>query len=274
MKRSILMIVHPVSLLRACLATGSALCIFALPAQASFIIGFDLTDLPSSPTPETAPVTTQPSFVSASDLTRGPGMSGSGLGHSFSSNNYPLSPGSTLADALNDDRYFEVEIDIGNTSVSFLSLDARFRKSATDSVFEAQWQYSFDAFATPGFVVGTYEPSDIFTAGNGGAAPSLDLTGIAGLQDVANETVTFRLYVWGVPVTAATSFAFGRSRTGGTVGQGDFLGNSLEFAVIPEPSTAVLWVALITLPTVLVVRRLKRRDTRQAPSSTEETLQA
>lgn len=137
----------------------------------------------------------------------------------------------------------EMSFGIGSTEVSFTSLDARLRKSATTAQFEAQWQYSFDNFVTAGVPVGQYSVNDVTTAGNGGAAPTIDLSLFSGLQDITNETITFRLYVWGTPASSATSFALGRSSSDGD----DFLGNAVQFGVIPEPGAMSIGAGLIVL---------------------------
>lgn len=231
--------------------TSALACMLVSTGHGLTNIEYNLSGFPADPVPSSAPATNVPGFVSASDIVRGPGFTASGLANSFSVNNFPLG-GTTLADALNDGRYFQVEIGVNSNGVSFTSLDARLRKSANSAAFEAQWQYSLDGFATDGVVMGTYF-GDGITVGDGAAQPTLDLTLLSGLQDLTEGTmVTMRLFVWGVPASAATSFALGRSSMLDSQG-GAFLGNSLQIGVIPEPSTVALSLGLVSL--LLVLRR-------------------
>jgi hypothetical protein len=78
--------------------------------------------------------------------------------------------------------------------VSLSSLDVKLRRAGTTAPTTYLWRYSTDG--TTFTDIGT----DItYTgAGNGDVQPTIDLSGIAALQNVTGGTaITFRLYAWG-----------------------------------------------------------------------------
>ncbi len=100
-----------------------------------------------------------------------------------------------------------------------------------------QWQYSLDAFATPGVDVGpqwTY--SGVET--NGLAQPQINLSGETALQ-VAEGTITLRLYAWGATDNTGR-FSLGglpgnALAIGGFVGQAPVLNTSAQvISLIPH----------------------------------------
>lgn len=155
------------------------------------------------------PATTLQTGLLTSALGRGSGLNPSGLVNAFSSTNFTAN--GDKADAIANGRFihFTVQAATGY-SVSLQTLNARFRRSATGpNVF--RWQYSIDGTAF--FDAGVSDISYTGTATGGNDQSSVDLSGIAALQNVPHTTlITFRLLGWGASATTGT-FAIGRSAT-------------------------------------------------------------
>ncbi len=190
--------------------------------------------------------------------------------------NNPGTP--SLENAIARGDYFEFSLTVqAGYTVSLSGLDAWMRRSALNAPMNFQWQFSFDAFATAGTpipVVGAIwtqlgwtntsfyqyrgrvsgtDPGNVqlydwvlqdvpgrpnTTTSVGDPIPTIDLSGIAALQNIAGgSTVTFRLYGWGNTSTADSN----------TVALGRVNGPSLSgvVTVIPEPSIVSLLLLAI-----------------------------
>lgn len=187
------------------------------------------------------------SNLAATTLTRGAGISASGLSNSFNSNSFDSS---NLSDAITANEYltFSVTPNSGY-QVSLSTLDVSFRRSSTGpNAF--QWVYSLDSFATEGVNIGS-EISYTSTTTNGTDQTQINLSGISALQSITG-TAMFRLYAYGASGTSG-SFAIGRA------GSDLAIGGSLT--AVPEPSTYAAILGMITLASVMTVRRRQKRTT-------------
>ena len=154
----------------------------------------------------TVNATTTDANLATPVLSRGAGVSASGVGNSFAATGWDVS---NLATAVSGNRYFQFTIGAqAGYKASLSTLDVHFRRSGTGpNTF--QWQYSLDGFATAGVNIGS---SISYTSNptNGTAQAQIDLSGIPALQNVVSgTTITIRLYGWGTS-NAAGTFAIGR----------------------------------------------------------------
>jgi hypothetical protein len=237
----------------------------ATVAQASvYTIEYDFTGYAGStstgPIPEVGTPTAVPGFMIASDLTRGPGINPAYLSQGFSADNFnntnnhsPLIE-PTRANAILSGDYFQVGFTVNSSvPVSFVALDMIGRRSSATAPASSEWQYSLDGFSTDGVAIHQYLTSDWFVGTTGGHMPTIDLTGVAGLQDLADgTTVTFRLYAWDAGASGST-FAFGRSTQLSGEG-GAYQGPALKVSVVPEPASIAFSLGLLAL-TLLMLRR-------------------
>jgi len=227
------------------------------------------------------------SGLSASHITRGPGVSIASLKHGFSADNW-----STVtedmdgrANALENGEYFTFSVGIEpGATASFTNLDHTLRRSAINSPMFFEWQYSFDDFATPGTTIKPVGSDwDLFgwnesyftfygrSNENVNYAPTpedppflymqqrvdyqdpsqmpiFDLTGIDDLQNIAGgQTVSFRLYGWGNASTTQTTTVAFKND-----------GLTLNGTVIPEPSTYALIFGIGGIGAALFIRRRKK----------------
>lgn len=112
-------------------------------------------------------------------------------------------------------------------SLASLDFNVRLPTSGWDAgASRYQWQYkvgdgSFVDIGSPLALVGDYNT-------NGAAQPTLDLSGVAGLQNVT-DAVELRMYAWGT----GGQFVFGRLA-------GNDLALSGSVAAVPEPSRLLL----------------------------------
>ena len=152
--------------------------------------------------------TTQDANLSSSLLTRGAGVTASGLANAFSSSGWDAP---TKAAAIAGNKYYQFTVTAAaGFQVSLSTLDVYFRRSATGPQ-GFQWQYSLNGFSNP---VDTVDVGDTIaykvTTTNGDQQTQLVLSGIPGLQNVASgTTITFRLYGWLASASGGT-FALGR----------------------------------------------------------------
>jgi len=268
---------HPLRLL----AASSALLLSAAGiASASTVILWDMTDLwqypgnepAAAPTPVTHPPAIVPDGVIATDIIRGPGIGESRLQYGFSGTGWHsgvTNVPATLGSAMANGNYFEVSFSVqAGYQLSFGALDYRIRRSATADgrTTESLWQFSFDGFDTVAGSFGQYSMAPGTGGGNGVTVPTVDLSNIVSLQDLAGgTTVTMRLYAFdtATPASVTTSgntFGFGRAlTTAGAVIDEDIPtgGPVFTVTVIPEPSTYALMFGGIVLAGALLLRRRK-----------------
>ncbi|WP_448698342.1 MBG domain-containing protein [Mucilaginibacter sp. AW1-3] len=159
----------------------------------------------ASNTNATHATTTSDANLVASTLSRGAGLTASGLAGGFSSSNFTMN--GDLADAIANNKYYQFTIGANaGKAVSLSTLDANLRRSSTGPN-AYQWQYSLDGtnFNNIGSPV-----SYTSTNTNGDPQTQIVLSGISALQNVASGTaITFRLYAYGATATGGT-FAFGK----------------------------------------------------------------
>lgn len=237
----------------------------ALPTRQQGVVyapgGFP-SNTSSSPSP---PETMGPLIVAtglrASPVTRGPGLEPTHLGRGFSANNWSnLSDHNPLVapsrqEAIAQGDFFELSIGVeAGHRANFTSLDARIRRSSGGAPRNLEWQVSLDGFATPGSTVQAFtylgrangeEPAsfeefaymttDVPGQDGGNTMPTIDLSGIAALQQLrGGSEVTLRLYAWGDGSTSnSNTFALGRSGSAPPEGPIPLLRLGVE--VIPAP---------------------------------------
>jgi hypothetical protein len=254
-----------------------------LSVPASTVLHWDLSSLPA-PWVTSLPPTTVAAGLAASNLVRGPGLSGANLSQGFAAddwNSLELDVEPSLAHAVLHGDYFSFAITVeSGYSASLTALDMSLRRSAVNAPMFFAWQYSLDGFASPGvsLVDFTYtghaagtslpqstnpagymrfgvdphnKPPDLSGQGElvsqaGNPMPTIDLSDVNDLQNLPGGTVvTFRLYAWGDASTSA----------GTTVALGRINGPMLTGTVVPEPATIALLLGGLVLLGVSVRRR-------------------
>jgi peptidoglycan hydrolase-like protein with peptidoglycan-binding domain len=186
---------------------GSFLFSPAVLAASVNIVTFDTNGMSGGEV--TMPATWQNANLSIVVLTRGLGLGipSSPPLNTFASDSYVI--GGVKNNAIVDGEYLQVEIGPKLTyKLSLSSIDVNLRRSSTGPQ-HYQWLYSLDGFGTPGIDIGFAE-TYTGTESNGTARPTINLSGIADLQNItAGTSVTFRLYAWGA-TNATGTFAIGR----------------------------------------------------------------
>lgn len=247
-----------VSSLTRSLSAGILLLLAAAATQASVILDYDLSAVPNvAVTSVTA--TSVAAGLTATELTRGPGVVATNLTSGFSANDWATTTASRQ-EAIATGEYFQFGFTVApGGSASLSQLEVALRRSATDAPMNYEWQYSLDAFATAGSTISVagspyystgnftyfgrssgsggiaenfnYMTTSVAGQGNGNIMPPLDLTGISNLQNMtAGSTVTFRLYGWGEGLGASSN----------TVALGRNLGPRLSGVAVPEPASLVV----------------------------------
>lgn len=267
-------------------AFGIVTGLLSAPAFAGVIVDYNLTNIvTSSASPAvTAPATTVASGVTATDITRGPGLTPITLARGFSSQgwNNGTNTVTTRSDAISGNKYyaFAVTIAAGSTA-SFSDITVGLYKSAQTSPANIEWQYSLDGFTSAGTTLVAFDhygrnsgtagsptpfqwmsppynngggPVAIDTPGqtNGNSTGALDISAVSALQNLAGPaTVSFRLYGWG-------SITGGATTTTNTLALGRDIGPLINGTVVsvPEPSGIALACAGAGLA---VACRLRRR---------------
>lgn len=184
--------------------------LFAITKSNAQIVGWQFSSPASAGDEATYNATTNNINLNTSTLSRGAGITTSGLVRTFSATGF--SSAGTKADAFSNNKYFAFSITPKtNFKASLSTLDARLRRSSTGPNTYI-WTYSIDGST---FTEIGSEVSFTSTATDGVAQPQIDLSGIAALQNVTANTITFRLYAWGASATGGT-FAIGRYAAGST----------------------------------------------------------
>ena len=134
-------------------------------------------------------------------LTRGSGVTatGSAAANAWGGNGW--NGPTNLADAVTAGDFVTFTITAAGQAISIESIDAYNVRRSGSGPTTGQWQYSINGGA---FVdIGTSLTWGTNTSGTGNTQTSIDLTGVAALQSVADgSTVTFRIVNWGT--TSAT----------------------------------------------------------------------
>lgn len=222
------------------------------------------------------PASTLGTGITATDLTRGPGLTPISLSRGYSAqgwNNSGSTP-TTRADAIAGNKFYTFSVTLSpDTTVSFSDITVGLYKSAITSPASMEWQYSFDNFTTSGSTLTTFNhygrnsgtapvplvpyqwmTVDTGSQTNGNPTPALDISTVSPLQNVAGPaTVSFRLYGWGSingnATTPTNTLAIGRD-TGPLI-------NGIITSV-PEPATLGMAVAGAAFVGFTVFRRRLR----------------
>jgi len=246
-------------------------------ASGAVLVDYNLTNIvTSSASPAaSAPATTVATGITASDVTRGPGLTAISLARGFSSQGWNSASGTTTtrAEAISGNKFYGFDLTIApGATASFSDITVGLYKSAITSPANFEWQYSLDAFATPGTTLVTFNhfgrnsgtapgsltpfqwmTTDTPGQTNGNPTPPLDISTVAALQNLAGPaTVGFRLYGWGSingnPTTSTNTLAFGRDA-------GPLINGTVA---VPEPNTVVL-AATGSLAVLAMLRGRRRR---------------
>jgi hypothetical protein len=246
-------------------------------ARSAVLVDYNLTNIvTSSASPAvSATATTVSAGITASDVTRGPGLSPLNLSRGFSSqgwNNSGTTP-TTRADAISGNKYYTFALTIApGSTASFSDISVGLYKSAITSPASMEWQYSFDNFVTTGSTLTTFNhlgrnsgtppgsvtpfqwmTTDTPGQSNGNPTPPLDISTVSPLQNLAGPaTVTFRLYGWGSingnATTPTNTLALGRDN-------GPLINGTVT---VPEPASLCLVATAAGIGGLIRVRR--RRD--------------
>lgn len=265
---------------------GSVAGLVSAPAVADVIVDYNLTNIvTSSAAPAvSAPATTVAAGITATNITRGPGLTPFNLGRGFSAQgwNNGTNTLTTRSDAIAGGKYYAFAVSIApGSTASFSDITVGLYKSAVTSPANIEWQYSLDGFTTAGNTLVTFNhfgrnsgsapgsvtpfqwmsppynngggPVAIDTPGqsNGNSTGGLDISGVTALQNLAGPaTVSFRLYGWGSiggATTATNTLALGRDT-------GPLINGTVT--PVPEPGGIALAVAGAA---VAIGCRLRRR---------------
>lgn len=213
---------------------AAILCMAALPhAQAVTLLAWDPGGLSGtwpedwSSTSQGGTVTVDSGVQITAGLGRGSGTSLAGLNNGWGAGSINQTTRSA-AETDNDYLFFALSPQAGyEMSLSSLDFNIRIPQSGWDAGNSRYiWQYkvgdgSFTDIGTEQPLVGDYNT-------NGAAQPTIDLSGIAALQNIT-EAVEFRVYAWGT----TGQFVFGRQT-------GDDLVLAGSVGTVPEPSRFLL----------------------------------
>ena len=181
---------------------------FTITESHSQIIGWQFGSPASLGSEATYNATTNDGNLNTSVLSRGAGITASALGRAFSANAW--ANGGTKANAITNNQYYTFSVNPkANFKISLSTLDVTLRRSGTTAPNNYIWAYSIDGSTFN--EIGT--DVSISTTTEGFAQSQINLSGIAALQNVTANTITFRLYAWGGTATTST-FAIGRYAAG------------------------------------------------------------
>ena len=256
---------------------GSAAGLVSAPAVAGVIVDYNLTNIvTSSASPAlAAPATTVAAGITATDITRGPGLTPINLARGFSSQgwNNGTNTSTNRSDAISGGKYYAFAVTIApGSTASFSDITVGLYKSAITSPASIEWQYSLDGFTTAGTTLVAFDhygrnsgtagsptpfqwmsppynngggPVAIDTPGqsNGNSTGALDISAVSALQNLAGPaTVSFRLYGWGSingsPTTSTNTLALGRDA-------GPLINGTIT--PVPEPGGIVLAAAGVVM---------------------------
>lgn len=161
---------------------------------------------------ESADATSVQTGVSTATLTRGGGMTAATYARGFYSNNFTIN--GTKTNAETESEYLQVVVNAANDyKISLSSIDARVR-GTSGGPQSFRWKYSIDGTNFTEIDDADQSVSPTSDGADGLWRPTVNLSGIAALQQVpSGTTITLRLYLWGA-TTATGSFLFGRYASG------------------------------------------------------------
>ena len=268
-----------ISLRAAVLALFACCPLVGMPAaRADVLVDFNLTSIVTSTASPalSAPATTVAAGITATDITRGPGLAAFSLTRGFSAQGWNNSGTTTTtrADAISGNKYYTFDLTIApGATASFSDITVGLYKSAITSPASMEWQYSLDNFVTTGSTLTTFNhfgrnsgsapgsltpfqwmTTDTPGQSNGNPTPPLDISTVSALQNLAGPaTVSFRLYAWGSingnPTTPTNTLALGRDT-------GPLINGTVT---VPEPASICLVATAVGIGGVLRARR-RRED--------------
>jgi len=185
---------------------------------------------------ESVDATTAQAGLYTATLTRGNGAGATPLAtyaRSFYTTNFTI--GGDKANALSHNEYLQTTISVANGyKISLSSIDIKMRRSS-GGPNAYRWYYSTDGSNYAEIDDSDFSYTSLADGADGLVHPTIQLSGIAGLQNVGGgTTITLRLYLWGA-TTSTGSFAIGRYASGNTT-PSLIIGGSIE----QEP-TLVAW---------------------------------
>lgn len=240
--------------------------------RADVLVDYNLTAFTGT---ISAPATTQAAGITATDITRGPGLTIISLARGFSSQGWNNSGTTTTtrADAIAGNKYYTFALTIApGATASFSDITVGLYKSAITSPASMEWQYSLDNFVTTGSTLTTFNhygrnsgtpPGSVTpfqwmttdTPGqtNGNPTPALPISTVSALQNLAGPaTVSFRLYGWGSingnPTTNTNTLAIGRDT-------GPLINGTVT---VPEPASICFVASAVGIGLTLRARRRRR----------------
>jgi len=249
-----------------------AMAVEGLPdARAEVLVNYAMTVSSGS---ISIPASTQATGITATDITRGPGLTMISLSRGYSAQGWNNSGTTTTTrtDAISGNKYYTFALTIApGSTASFSDISVGLYKSAITSPASMEWQYSFDNFVTTGSTLttfnhygrnsgtppGTVTPFQWMTTdtpgqSNGNPTPPLDISTVSALQNLAGPaTVTFRLYGWG-------SINGGATTNTNTLAIGRDAGPLINGSIVPEPASICLVGSAAAIGGLIRVRR--RRD--------------
>ncbi|MGE6220508.1 hypothetical protein ACQKCH_11830 [Nubsella zeaxanthinifaciens] len=134
-----------------------------------------------------------------------------------------LPAGGNRADAITNNVYYELKLNAASKFLYLKSLDFRLRTADVWTAADVTYRWFYSIGNTNNFVeIGNADVLLGFTNTNGDVEPTIDLSGIAALQQIApNTNVYFRIYAWGAKAkqsdgvtdvsTTTRGFGFGKS---------------------------------------------------------------
>lgn len=242
-------------------------------ARSAVLVDYNLSSFSGT---VSVPATTQATGITATDITRGPGLTPISLNRGFSAQGWNNSGTTTTTrtDAIAGNKYYTFALTIApGSTASFTDITVGLYKSAITSPASMEWQYSLDNFTTSGSTLTTFNhygrnsgaaPAtlvpyqwmtvDTGSQTNGNPTPALDISTVSALQNLAGPaTVSFRLYGWGSingnATTPTNTLAIGRD-TGPLI-------NGI-ITTVPEPAGICLAASAAGIGGLIRARR--RRD--------------
>ncbi|MFM9010185.1 MAG: hypothetical protein ACKON8_04765 [Planctomycetota bacterium] len=245
----------------------------ATVARAEVLVNYSISSTSGT---VSIPPTTLAAGITATDITRGSGLTPISLNRGYSSQGWNNSGTTTTtrADAIAGNKFYTFSLTIASGSIaSFNDITVGLYKSAITSPASMEWQYSFDNFVTTGSTLTTFNhygrnsgtapvplvPDQWMTIDTGGQSngnptPALDISTVSALQNVAGPaTVSFRLYGWGSingnATTPTNTLAIGRDT-----------GPLINGSIVPEPASICLVASAAGIGGLIRIRRRRNES--------------
>lgn len=190
-------------------AASTATINIVAPPVTGTLAAWEMTGQTSFGTNGLMPTSSLTGITSPTGLTRGSGVTTTGTAASNAWGGTGWSQ-TTSADGVNASKFVTFSFQVGvGSEASFSSLDLYYRRSSfgPNSAF---WQYQIGSGAWT--TIGDFPNAFSSTSSSGAAMTTLNLAGIAGLQDLAPGTqATFRLVPYGATSSGGTWYVYNRS---------------------------------------------------------------